>query len=166
MRRRAFIAGIGSAAAWPLVARGQKSRMPVIGRISMGTTSQSDSTRPALVRGLNETGFFVDQNVSIEQRTANGQVDRLPALVADLVQRKVDVISGNSSVAVAAKAATSTIPIVFVTAVDPVANGLVASFNHPGGNVTGVRLRAGEETTAKLIELVHELLPAATTIGC
>ena len=97
--------------------------------------------------------------------TAEGHIERLPALVADLVQRKVDLIFGNSDVALAAKAATSTIPIVFVTSVDTVANGLVASFNQPGGNVTGVRLRAGDETTATLIDLGYELLPAANTIG-
>jgi putative tryptophan/tyrosine transport system substrate-binding protein len=165
MRRRAFIAGIGSAAAWPMMARAQQPRMPVIGRINMGAASQPDVTRASLVRGLNETGFLVGQNVAIEQRGADGQVDRLPALVANLLQRKVDLILGNTAVAVAAKAATSTIPIVFVTAADPVANGLVASFNHPGGNVTGVHLRAGDEATAKLIEVVHELLPEATTIG-
>jgi putative ABC transport system substrate-binding protein len=115
--------------------------------------------------GLNETGFFLGRNLLIEYRASDGQVDRLPALVADLVQRKVDLIFGNSTVAVAAKAATSTIPIVFVTSVDPVAGGIVASLNHPGGNVTGVLLRAGDEATSKLIELVHELLPATTTIG-
>jgi putative ABC transport system substrate-binding protein len=164
--RRAFIAGLGGAAVWPVVARSQQSRIPVIVHIDMGAATQSaESTSAAWVRGLNDTGFFVDHDVSIETRIANGQVDRLPALVAELVQRKVDLIYGNSSVAVAAKAATSTIPIVFVTATDPIANGLVTRFNHPGGNVTGVRLRAGDETTAKLIELVHELLPAVTTIG-
>jgi putative ABC transport system substrate-binding protein len=163
MRRRVFIAGLGSAAVWPVVARAQQAAMPVIGHIDMGAANQSGDA--ALVRGLNETGFFVDHNVSIENRIANGRVDRLPALAAELVQRKVDLIYGNSSAAAAAKAATSTIPIVFITATDPIANGLVASFNHPGGNVTGVRLRAGDETTAKLVELVHELLPAATTIG-
>jgi putative ABC transport system substrate-binding protein len=165
MRRRAFIAGLGSAAAWPVVARAQQQAMPVIGRINMGAASQPDSSRDAYLRGLNEVGFFVGRNVSIEYHTADGQLDRLPVLVAELVRRKVDLIYGNSAVALAAKTATSTIPIVFVTAVDPVANGLVASFNHPGGNVTGVRLRAGNETTAKLIELGHELFPADTTIG-
>ena len=165
MRRREFIAAFGSAAAWPVVARAQRSSIPVIGRINMGAASEPDRNRPAFVRGLNDIGFFVDHSVLIETLNANGQVDRLSALTADLVRRRVDLIFGNSSVALAAKAATSTIPIVFVTTVDPVANGLVASFNHPSGNVTGVRLRAGGEATAKLIELVHELLPTAKTIG-
>jgi putative tryptophan/tyrosine transport system substrate-binding protein len=159
-----FIAALGSVAAWPLVARGQQS-VPVIGRISMGAASEPDSSRDAFVRGLNETGFFIDRNVTYEYRTADGQVDRLPALVGDLVQRKVAVIWGNLAVAVAAKAATSTIPIVFVTTADPLAAGVLTSFNRPGGNVTGIRMRAGDEATAKAVELIHELLPGATTIG-
>lgn len=101
----------------------------------------------------------------VAARAQDGQVDRLPALIADLVQRKVDLIFGTAAVALAAKEATSTIPIVFVTTADPVSIGLVASYNHPGGNVTGVLLRAGAEATAKLIELVHELLPATTRVG-
>ena len=165
MRRRTFIAALGGAAAWPLVARAQQPAMPVIGRIFMGAASQPDSNRAAFLSGLNEMGFYVGHNVSFEYRTADGQTDRLPALIADLVQRKVDLIFGNAAVALAAKEATSTIPIVFVTTADPVSIGLVASFNHPGGNVTGVLLRAGAEATAKLIELVHELLPATTTVG-
>jgi putative ABC transport system substrate-binding protein len=165
MRRRTFIAALGGAATWPLVARAQQPAMPVIGRIYMGAASQPDSSRAAYLRGLNEMGFYVGHNVSFEYRTADGQTDRLPALIADLVQRKVDLIYGTAAVALAAKEATSTIPIVFVTTADPVSIGLVASFNHPGGNVTGVLLRAGAEATAKLIELVHELLPATTTIG-
>jgi putative ABC transport system substrate-binding protein len=165
MKRRAFIAGLGSAAAWPVVGRGQQPGIPVIGRINLGASSQPDSTRVAWVRGLNDTGFFVDRNVSIENRATDGQTDRLPSLVADLIQRKVDLIYGPAPVAVAAKAATSTIPIVFATGGDPVAGGIVASFNHPGGNVTGVVLRGGDEVTAKLIELVHELVPETTTVG-
>ena len=166
MRRREFIAALGSAAAWPVVAGAQQPRMPVIGAIDMGASRQSDdSVRAAWIAGLNDTGFFVDRNVSIETHSANGQVDRLPALVAEFVQRRVALIYGNSDVAAAAKAATSTIPIVFVAPADPVIGGLVKSLNHPGGNVTGVRLRAGVEISAKLIELVHEVLPATTTIG-
>jgi putative tryptophan/tyrosine transport system substrate-binding protein len=166
MRRRTFIAGLGSAAAWPVLARSQQPRIPIIGRINhLGASSQPDVNRAALVRGLNDAGFFVDRNVSIEYRAADGQMDRPPSLVADLIQRKVALFYGAAPVAIAAKAATSTIPIVFVTGIDPVASGIVASFNHPGGNVTGVVLRAGDEVTAKLIELVHELLPEITTIG-
>ena len=165
MRRRTFIAALGGAVVWPLVGRTQQPAMRVIGRINMGAASQPDRNRAAFLRGLNEMGFYVGQNVSFEYRTADGQPDRLPALIADLVQRKVDLIFGTAAVALAAKEATSTIPIVFVTTADPVSIGLVASFNHPGGNVTGVLLRAGAEATAKLVELVHELLPATTTVG-
>jgi putative ABC transport system substrate-binding protein len=165
MKRRTFIAALGGAAARPLVARAQLPRIPIIGRINMGSANQPDRNREAVLRGLNDTGFFVGRNLSIEYRTTDGQADRLPALIADLVQRNVDLIYGNGAVALAAKAATSTVPIVFVTTVDPVSSGLVASFNHPGGNVTGVVLRAGAETTAKLIELVHEVLPETTTVG-
>jgi putative ABC transport system substrate-binding protein len=152
-----------------MVVRAQ-TKMPVIGRIYLGDASQQavagyDSVRAAWVRGLNDTGFFVDHNVSILTLTAAGQLDRVPALVTDLVKGKVDLIFGNSNVAIAAKAVTSTIPVVFVGSGDPVASGLVASFNHPGGNVTGVRLRVSAEATAKLIELVPELLPATITVG-
>jgi putative tryptophan/tyrosine transport system substrate-binding protein len=156
MRRREFIAGIGSAAAWPVVARGQQQTIPVIGRVNMSAASQPDRNRDAFVRGLDGMGFQVGHNVSIEYRAADGQVQRLPALITDLVQRKVDLIYGNGPVAVAAKKITSTIPIVFVTTVDPVSINLVTSFNHPGGNVTGVLLRAGAEATAKLLELGHD----------
>jgi putative ABC transport system substrate-binding protein len=139
--------------------------MRVIGRINVGAATEPDWSRAALLSGLNETGFFIDRNVSIEFRTADGQVERLPVLAKELVEQKVDLIYGNLSVAIAAKAATGTIPIVFATTTDPVAAGVVNSFNRPGGNVTGVRMRAGYEATAKLVEFIHELLPAATAIG-
>jgi putative ABC transport system substrate-binding protein len=155
MRRREFTAGLGSAAAWPVVAVAQQPRIPIIGRINLGASSQPDSTPAAWVRGLNDTGFFVDTNVSIDNRAADGQMDRLSSLVTDLIQRKVDLIYGPAPVAIAAKADTSTIPIVFATGGDPVTGGIVASINHPGGNITGVVLRGGDEVAAKLIELVH-----------
>ena len=165
VRRREFIAGLGGAAAWPAVAIAQQKAMPVVGRINMGAASEPDSSRTALLLGLSETGFISDGNVLIEFRNADGQLDRLPGLVAELIARQVDLIYGNLAVAIAAKAATNTIPVVFVTTADPVAAGVVATLNRPGGNITGVRLRAGDEATAKIIELIHELLPETTTIG-
>jgi putative ABC transport system substrate-binding protein len=166
MRRREFIAALGGAAAWPLVARAEQPGMPVIGRILMRPASETDLIgRDAFARGLNEARFFNGRNVSIYSLSADGQINRLPALIADMIQRKVAVIYAPLTAALAAKAATSTIPIVFVTTTDPLAAGAIASFNRPGGNVTGVRLRAGEEGTKKTIELAHELVPTATTIG-
>src|SRR5262245_9843546 len=126
MKRRAFIAGLGSAAAWPLVARGQQQAMPVIGLLAMGAEIVSEKTsREAFLQGLNEAGFVVGRNVAIEPRSAEGQVDRLPALATDLVQRKVSVIHGSLLAALAAKAATNATPIVFLTNSDPVAAGAI-----------------------------------------
>ena len=150
MRRREFIAGLGSAAAWPVVVRAQQPVRPVIGYL--GTQSADNDYKNFTVpflQGLKETGFVEGQNVAIEYRYAEHQLDRLPALAADLVRRRVAVIvATGTTVAVPAKAATTTIPIVFAGGGDPVALGLVASLNRPGGNVTGsaVRLRAGAET--------------------
>jgi putative tryptophan/tyrosine transport system substrate-binding protein len=166
MRRREFIAGIGSAVAWPLAARGQQLAVPVIGYLNDGTTLDAARENIAAFRqGLAEIGYVEGRNVAIEYR-ATGQIDRLPALAADLVSRRVAVIAGlNSTLAVrAAKNATATIPIVFAIGGDPVKLGLVASFSRPGGNVTGVSA-VGNEPGPKRLALLHDLLPNATTIA-
>jgi putative tryptophan/tyrosine transport system substrate-binding protein len=167
MRRRELIKGIlGSVSAWPLVAIAQQSGMPVIGLISPGSPADVAHLVAAFRQGLNETGFVEGQNLLIEYRWTENQSDRLPALAADLVNRQVQVIAvaGASSSWTAVKAATSTIPIVLQGGGDPVKLGLVAGFNRPGGNVTGV-INISAELTAKRLEVLRELVPAATRIA-
>jgi putative ABC transport system substrate-binding protein len=166
MRRRQFIAGLGSAAAWPLAARAQQPAMPVIGYL--GTQSadvDSKNYTIPFLQGLKETGYVEGQNVAVEYRWAENQYDRLPALAADLVRRRVAVIvTSGTPAALAAKAASTTIPIVFSSGVDPVATGLVASLNRPGANVTGTANLAAE-LASKHLQLLHDLVPSATLIG-
>jgi putative ABC transport system substrate-binding protein len=166
MRRRQFIAGLGSAAAWPAVARAQQAAVPVIGYL--GTQSADDDYKILTVpflQGLKETGYVVGQNVAIEYRWAENQYDRLSALAADLVRRRVAVIvAPETPGALAAKAATTTIPIVFTTGGDPVALGLVASLNRPGANVTGIANLAGD-LAPKRLQLLRQLLPNAVLFG-
>ena len=166
MRRRDFIQGIvGSAATWPLAARAQQSAIPVIGYLSQGSAESDDVRLTGLRRGLAEAGHVEGRNVTIEYRWAANQIDRLPALAADLLQHRVAVIVTPGPLSTfAAKAATTTVPIVFVTGIDPVQLGLVASLNRPGGNVTGYNVFR-HELGAKRLETLHELLPGTASVG-
>jgi putative tryptophan/tyrosine transport system substrate-binding protein len=161
-RRELLVALGGTVAAWPLAARAQQSSMPVIGHLDSGDRSHHMA---AFHRGLAETGYVVGQNVTIEFRAAGDQYDRFPELVAEFVRRNVAVIAtGGTPATLAAKAATTTIPIVFATASDPVKLGLVATLNRPGGNITGISFFSAE-LAAKRLGLLRELLPAAARVA-
>jgi ABC-type uncharacterized transport system substrate-binding protein len=165
MRRREFITLLGGAAvAWPLAARAQQPAMPVIGFLRSASLADAGHLVAAFRQGLKEAGFIEGQNVAIEYRSAEDQVHRLPALVADLVRQQVALIVGNTPSVLAAKAATTTVPIVFVIGGDPVIQGLVASLNRPGSNLTGVSFLSGASGTKRL-ELLRQLVPKAAAIA-
>jgi putative ABC transport system substrate-binding protein len=163
VRRREFITLLGGTAAWPLAARAQQPAMPVVGFLRT-TLTDVPHLVTAFRQGLKEAGFVEGQNITVEYRSAEGRVDRLPAQVADLVRRPVAVIVGDTAAALVAKAATTTIPIVFAGGSDPVRDGLVANLNRPGGNVTGVSFISGE-LGAKQLGLLRELRPGAARIA-
>jgi putative ABC transport system substrate-binding protein len=165
VNRRRFITFLGgAAAAWPLAARAQQTTMPVIGFLESGTAADFVYRVSAFRDGLKEAGFIDGHNVAIEFRWAENKLDRLPALAADLAQRRVAVIVGQNSTMRAARAATSTIPIVFVIGGDPITSGLVTSLSRPGGNLTGVSF-AGVSLQPKRLGLLHELVPPPATIA-
>jgi putative ABC transport system substrate-binding protein len=166
MKRRTFIAGLGSAAAWPGVARGQQSAVPVIGYLSGSAKDAEQHLLPSFHHGLSEQGFVEGRNVEIIYHWTAARYDELPALAAQLVSRRVAVIfaTGTAAAALAAKSATATIPIVFQFGANPVDLGLVASLNRPGGNITGVTILT-QELISKRLELLRDTVPAATTIG-
>jgi putative ABC transport system substrate-binding protein len=164
MRRRDFITLLGSTAAWPLAARAQQPALPVIGFLDSTSLGNTFDRVLAFRQGLDQAGFVEPRNVQIEWRWAEGQLDRLPALAADLARRRVAVIVTNNQAASAVKAATSTIPIVLITGGDPVQDGLVTSLDHPGGNVTGVSYSLSP-INQKRLELLHEVVPKPAVIA-
>jgi putative tryptophan/tyrosine transport system substrate-binding protein len=166
IRRRELIATLAGAAAWPLAARGQQPTMPVIGFLHGASPGPYAAFLPGFHQGLKETGYTEGRNVAVEYRWAEDRYDRLPALAADLANRHVTVIAavGSTPAALAAKAATTTIPIVFLVGVDPVEIGLVASLARPGGNLTGVA-NLTTEIGPKRLEMLHAVVPTATTIA-
>ena len=164
MRRREFLGGLGGAAAMPLAARAQQPAMPVVAFVRDTSLAPFPHLVTAFRQGLKEAGFVEGQNVTVELRSTDGQPDRLPVVVADLLRQRVAVIVGNLNSALAAKAATTTVPIIFATGGDPVALGLVASLNRPGGNVTGMHFFFSV-LGPKRLDLLRQSVPRATTIG-
>jgi putative ABC transport system substrate-binding protein len=165
MLRREFIAGLGSAAAWPVAARAQQAAMPVVGFLDSGSDDRYAPLVAAVRQGLKETGYVEGQNLKIEYHAADGRYDLLPALAADLVRSRVDVIFASAVPATrAAQAATATVPIVFVVGGDPVREGLVTHLNRPEGNLTGLTAFFGE-VTGKRLQLLRQMVPAASVIG-
>src|SRR6516162_3225639 len=163
MRRREFVTLVaGGAAAWPLAARAQQSATPVIGFLRSTPSASFDHLVAAFRQGLSKMGFVDGRNVAIQQRWAEGRDDRLPALLADLISLNATVIAANDPAARAAKAAGTTVPVVFATGSDPVRDGLVASLSRPGGNFTGVVFISGELATKRL-DVLRQLVPRATT---
>jgi putative tryptophan/tyrosine transport system substrate-binding protein len=166
IKRRQFITLLGGAAAWPVAARAQRPGRPVLGLLVSDSAPSFAGSLVSLRQGLGDQGYIEGRDIAIEYRYADLVFDRLPSLAADLVQRRVDVIFATGSVrpALAAKATTTTIPIVFLNGSDPIKLGLVPSLAHPGGNVTGMTL-FGSELSSKRLELLHEMLPKATLIA-
>ena len=165
MRRREFIAMLSGAVTWPLAVRAQQPAVPVVGFFRSTPSAPFTHLITAFRDGLTEAGFVEGQNVAIEYRWADNQLDRLPDLAADLLRRQVAVIIGNGLAVRAAKAATTTIPIVFVSGEDPIKSGFVASLSRPGGNITGVTFFAGATLDVKRLELLHELAPKGAPIA-